>query len=388
MDKGRTSTEVEAVKKGKKLGLPQVQDGLRYLEKVRNHFAHKPEVYHNFLDVLKDFKSKTLDTHGVIKRVKELFKGENELILSFNQFLPVGYKIKVPKPPKPIESDPATTYAAKIKHWLKDDPEIYEEFLDILQGNRSKQAADEVYQRVQKIFESQPELLKEFKSFMPDKNGGPTPNPPKRVTKNKKKSKKLSECKVVARMENWECGRCTFSNPHSTVTCQMCEHSRHEKVPAKEQTEPSSDPDSWQCERCTFSNSLLAARCHLCGVPLRRKSQNKRNDPKAKDEDGVRDGVRKRRKRGQVGVPDPSIEGKKQKGFPKCTTKSCEVRAENGKKCAYHAKLVNFREQIRYAKKHLNKSVVATLIQKRDKFRIKGIKDRAYVDNEPDQDED
>jgi len=370
------SNEVEAAKKGKKLGLPQVQDGLRYLEKVRNHFAHKPEVYHNFLDVLKDFKSKTLDTHGVIKRVKELFKGENELILSFNQFLPVGYKIKVPKTPKPIESDPAATYAAKIKHWLKDDPEIYDEFLDILQGNRSKQAADEVYQRVQKIFESQPELLKEFKSFMPERNGLNTSNPPKRVTKNKKKSKKLSECKVVARMENWECGRCTFSNPHSTVKCQMCEHSRHEKVPSKVQSETNSDPDSWQCERCTFSNSLLAARCHLCGVPLRRKSQNKRGDPQLK----IEDGGRKRRKR-QLGISDSSLESKKQKGL-KCTTKSCDVRVQNGKKCAYHAKLVNFREQIRYAKKHLNKSVVATLIQKRDKFRSKGNREEVLNDIE------
>lgn len=185
------SMESEASKKGKKLGLPQVQDGLRYLEKVRNHFANKPEVYHNFLDVLKDFKSKTLDTHGVIKRVKELFKGEDELILSFNQFLPVGYKIKVkPKPPKVIESDPATAFAAKIKHLLKDDPEIYDEFMEVSRGNRSKQAAEELYQRVQKIFESQPELLKEFKSFLPEKIGASTSSTPKRVTKNKKKSKK------------------------------------------------------------------------------------------------------------------------------------------------------------------------------------------------------
>lgn len=351
----------DIAKQGKKLGLPQVQDGLKYLEKVRNHFVDNPQVYHDFLDVLKDFKAKTLDTHGVIKRVKELFKGENELILSFNQFLPVGYKIKVPKPPKPIESDPAVKFATKIKHWLKDDPEIYDEFLDIAQSKQSKQPTDEMYQRIHKIFASQPELLKEFKSFLPEKNGGNPPAPPKRVTKNKKKSKKLSECKVVARMENWECGRCTFSNPHSTVCCQMCNHSRHTKIPKEVPTEPETDPNTWQCSRCTFSNSLLAARCHLCGVPLRRKSQ-KKNEAK-KDEDNA-----KKRRKSKPAVPDT----KKKRGFPKCSAKSCNARAQDANKCAYHFKLANFREQIRYAKKHLNKSVVATLIQKRDKFRSRG----------------
>jgi len=382
MEKDSTSAEGEAAKKGKKLGLPQVQDGLRYLEKVRNHFAHKPEVYHNFLDVLKDFKSKTLDTHGVIKRVKELFKGETELILSFNQFLPVGYKIKVHKPlPKPIESNSSANvnYAVKIKLWLKDYPEIYKEFLDILEGKQSKQAADEVYQRVQNILESHPERLKEFKSFMPERNGGTPSNPPKRVTKNKKKSKKLSECKVVARVENWECGRCTFSNPHSSESCQMCDHSRHKKVQAEVQSEPDPDPDSWKCGRCTFSNSLLAARCHMCGVPLRRKSKLKgKTDSELKaNEDSSR-----KRKKSQPSQDSP-IESKKQRGLPKCTTKSCEARVQSGeKKCAYHTKLVNFREQIRYAKKHLNKSVVSTLIQKRDKFRSKGNREESLIDEE------
>lgn len=376
------STESEASKKGKKLGLPQVQDGLRYLEKVRNHFVHKPEVYHNFLDVLKDFKSKTLDTHGVIKRVKELFKGEDELILSFNQFLPVGYKIKVkPKPPKVVESDPASVHAAKIKHLLKDDPQIYDECMEVLRGNRSKQAAEELYQRVQKIFESQPEILKEFKPFLPEKNGTSTSNTPKRVTKNKKKSKKLSECKVVARMENWQCGRCTFSNPHSAEFCQMCNFSRHEKVTPKPVSEPPKEPEYWQCERCTFQNSLDAARCHLCGVPARRKIQSKRNgnDTKANHEDSSR------KRRRKLSSSD-SAESKKAKGeskctvITKCTTKSCDNKAIDGYKCAYHGKLVNFREQIRYAKKHLNKSVVATLIQKRDKFRSKGNREALTVD--------
>ena len=37
----------------------------------------------------------SIDTPGVIKRVSELFKGNNTLILGFNTFLPPGYKIEL-----------------------------------------------------------------------------------------------------------------------------------------------------------------------------------------------------------------------------------------------------------------------------------------------------
>jgi len=164
----------------------------------------------------------------------------------------------------------------------------------------------------------------------------------------------------------------------------MCDHSRHKKVPTKIESEPDTDPDSWQCERCTFSNSLLAARCHMCGVPLRRKSLNKsKSDFELKDSKDNK----KRRKRQSPGSAT-AIESKKQRGLPKCSTKSCDIRVESGTgKCAYHAKLVNFREQIRYAKKHLNKSVVATLIQKRDKFRSKGNREESLMVNDPNLEE-
>lgn len=36
----------------------------------------------------------SIDTEGVIRRVKTLFRGHRELILGFNQFLPPGYKIE------------------------------------------------------------------------------------------------------------------------------------------------------------------------------------------------------------------------------------------------------------------------------------------------------
>ena len=44
---------------------------------------------------MKEFKSQSIDTPGVIRRVSHLFKGHPELIVGFNTFLPPGYKIEV-----------------------------------------------------------------------------------------------------------------------------------------------------------------------------------------------------------------------------------------------------------------------------------------------------
>ena len=47
-------------------------------------------------------------------RVKELFKGNRDLILGFNNFLPKGYEIKLDEK-KPVEFDEAINFVNKIK---------------------------------------------------------------------------------------------------------------------------------------------------------------------------------------------------------------------------------------------------------------------------------
>ena len=37
--------------------MPKEKDALGYLRKVQNLYSHKPAVYNNFLDIMKDFKS-------------------------------------------------------------------------------------------------------------------------------------------------------------------------------------------------------------------------------------------------------------------------------------------------------------------------------------------
>eukprot|EP00158_Paraphelidium_tribonemae_P008490 Partr_v1_DN28590_c0_g1_i1_m73035 putative Paired AMPhipathic helix protein len=88
-----------------------VRDALTYLEDVKEQFRNDPNVYHNFLDVMKEFKMNEyaffslfdestliliprISTPGVIQRVSTLFRGHPNLIVGFNTFLPPGYRIE------------------------------------------------------------------------------------------------------------------------------------------------------------------------------------------------------------------------------------------------------------------------------------------------------
>lgn len=73
----------------------KVEDALSYLDQVKYQYSDQPQIYNNFLDIMKEFKSHCIDTPGVIERVSTLFKGHTELIYGFNMFLPPGYKIEI-----------------------------------------------------------------------------------------------------------------------------------------------------------------------------------------------------------------------------------------------------------------------------------------------------
>ena len=67
-----------------------------------------------------------------------------------------------------VEFNHAVNYVAKIKHRFRDQPAIYSEFLDILHDYQAKRTIEEVYHRVQKLFGNEPDLLSEFRYFLPE----------------------------------------------------------------------------------------------------------------------------------------------------------------------------------------------------------------------------
>ena len=92
-----------------------VNDALAYLDLVKDRFRERPEVYNQFLDIMKEFKNQmwvicclkvspwlktdSIDTPGVLQRVSMLIHGHSELIGGFNTFLPPGYRIEIPSDP-------------------------------------------------------------------------------------------------------------------------------------------------------------------------------------------------------------------------------------------------------------------------------------------------
>ena len=93
----------------------KVEDALSYLDQVKYKFGNQPQVYNDFLDIMKEFKSQSIDTPGVIARVSCLFKGHPELIVGFNTFLPPGYKIEVQCNESVAVSMPGILGAGKMK---------------------------------------------------------------------------------------------------------------------------------------------------------------------------------------------------------------------------------------------------------------------------------
>uniref|UniRef100_A0A4W3HNP6 Paired amphipathic helix protein Sin3a n=1 Tax=Callorhinchus milii TaxID=7868 RepID=A0A4W3HNP6_CALMI len=201
---------------------PQVEDALSYLDQVKLQFGNQPQVYNDFLDIMKEFKSQSIDTPGVISRVSQLFKGHPDLIMGFNTFLPPGYKIEVQTndmvnvttpgqvhqilpqhitqpqpqpqpqpqhqqltpPTPPVEFNHAINYVNKIKNRFQGQPDIYKAFLEILHTYQKEQrnakeaggnytpalTEQEVYAQVARLFKNQEDLLSEFGQFLPDAN--------------------------------------------------------------------------------------------------------------------------------------------------------------------------------------------------------------------------
>ncbi|KAL2754998.1 hypothetical protein ACRALDRAFT_2042819 [Sodiomyces alcalophilus JCM 7366] len=72
----------------------------------------------------------------------------------------------------PVEFNHAISYVNKIKNRFQDKPEIYKQFLEILQTyQREQKPIQEVYAQVTTLFHSAPDLLEDFKQFLPESAG-------------------------------------------------------------------------------------------------------------------------------------------------------------------------------------------------------------------------
>ncbi|KAL3438750.1 hypothetical protein BDV09DRAFT_159592 [Aspergillus tetrazonus] len=69
----------------------------------------------------------------------------------------------------PVEFNHAISYVNKIKNRFSSRPEIYKQFLEILQTyQRESKPIGDVYTQVTQLFNSAPDLLEDFKQFLPE----------------------------------------------------------------------------------------------------------------------------------------------------------------------------------------------------------------------------
>lgn len=69
----------------------------------------------------------------------------------------------------PVEFNHAISYVNKIKNRFQDRPEIYKQFLEILQTyQRESKPIQDVYAQVTLLFSTAPDLLEDFKQFLPE----------------------------------------------------------------------------------------------------------------------------------------------------------------------------------------------------------------------------
>jgi paired amphipathic helix protein Sin3a len=69
----------------------------------------------------------------------------------------------------PVEFNHAISYVNKIKNRFASQPDIYKQFLEILQTyQRESKPIGDVYAQVTRLFDSAPDLLEDFKQFLPE----------------------------------------------------------------------------------------------------------------------------------------------------------------------------------------------------------------------------
>ncbi|GAA6014189.1 hypothetical protein JCM11491_004132 [Sporobolomyces phaffii] len=79
----------------------------------------------------------------------------------------------------PMEFNHAINYVNKIKNRFLKEPDTYKAFLEILQTYQKEgKAIQEVYAQVTDLFRTAPDLLDEFKQFLPDTSAQPPQPPP------------------------------------------------------------------------------------------------------------------------------------------------------------------------------------------------------------------
>ncbi|XP_051121672.1 paired amphipathic helix protein Sin3-like 4 [Andrographis paniculata] len=151
------------------------EDGINYLQTVKEVFRGREDKFCEFIEVLRDFRAQKIPGADVVLEAKELFEGHWDLILGLNAFLPEEAQIELPHEEEiflrknPVEFNDAIEFVEKIKATFQDrDHDVYTASIDILDMFRKgRKSAKEVYSKISVLFGDHVEFIIDFAHFLP-----------------------------------------------------------------------------------------------------------------------------------------------------------------------------------------------------------------------------
>ncbi|RXM93680.1 Paired amphipathic helix protein Sin3b [Acipenser ruthenus] len=170
----------------------EFDSAISYVNKIKNRFLDHPEIYRSFLEILHTYQKEQLDVKEskgragsgmtedeVFSKVASLFKGQEDLLSEFGQFLPDAKRsLKKMKLCTKEQSCASAgkhgvlrefTFFDKVRRLFKSQ-EVYENFLRcIALFNQEVVSGAELLQLVTPFLGKFPELFAQFKSFLGDK---------------------------------------------------------------------------------------------------------------------------------------------------------------------------------------------------------------------------
>ncbi|KAF5390047.1 hypothetical protein D9757_003896 [Collybiopsis confluens] len=170
------------------------QSAIRYIHAVQDRYPDNPEVFDEFLDIIRDGNENRVDLSTTILRLEELFEGNQQLVEGFNAFLPGAYgavEVHDGVPARSGTSAPHTPpssnlireisspgknnttlgdYMLRIRHhYQRTNPAVYQDFQSIVADYvGSLIDLPDVVMYLAGIFKGNFQLVEQFQEFLPD----------------------------------------------------------------------------------------------------------------------------------------------------------------------------------------------------------------------------
>jgi len=147
----------------------EYHNALDFISTVRAAFANEPWVFDAFVVILSEYRKQLIDIDDLMSHMRAIFSSHEALFDQFCGFLP-GQETTLEPPACSTPSaycPSALDFVSYVKaRCAATTPDVYHQFLALLAAvDRGHLAVPEMYSQICTLFETDSELLNEFKCF-------------------------------------------------------------------------------------------------------------------------------------------------------------------------------------------------------------------------------